>query len=253
MCKCKNVEIGTYTNQVMLDPPEFMLPLKNCLGEIKPVQKISIDRCISNQVKELWDNGIPTTGCCCGHNANLGYIGIYTEDLEKCNKLGYTTQRKHNILSEVNLKPVDSLYVGLSKGEVCNRGECDGIIEAYEKEGGCSCHSSAPCSYCTTQTEHCPVCGWSADEQQSEPYKGVSSSFGYVYRTDKERYDVLKDGEFGYIHVISGAPSVTRIKGKHNGLTREEIFRKVGCADKYSMAQMKFYSKTEFELTYFSD
>ena len=47
--------------------------------------------------------------------------------------------------------------------------------------------------------------------------------------------------------------TVTHIKGKHNGLSREEIFRRVGCADRKSMARMKMYDDKEFELTYFND
>ena len=38
MYNCKNVEVGTYENQVLLNAPDFMLPLKNCLGEIKEIE-----------------------------------------------------------------------------------------------------------------------------------------------------------------------------------------------------------------------
>lgn len=60
---------------------------------------------------------------------------------------------------------------GTKKGEMCNRNGCTGIIEEGEKEGCCSCHINPPCSYCTTQTEYCPVCGWSAEDEQNEYLK----------------------------------------------------------------------------------
>lgn len=53
---------------------------------------------------------------------------------------------------------------GLLKGETCNRDGCTGIIDATDKDGCCSCHINPPCSYCTTQTEFCPVCGWDVND-----------------------------------------------------------------------------------------
>ena len=122
------------------------------------------------------------------------------------------------------------LIKGVFKGELCNRGGCTGVIEAYDKEGCCSCHISAPCSYCITQTEYCPKCGWSAEEEQHSYEEGFSKRYcanatPYVCKTDEQLFKELPDGEFGYIYVVSGTPSVTRLRGKHNGLTREEIFR----------------------------
>lgn len=42
MCKCINVGIGSYSNQEILDVPEFMYPIIDCLGNVKPTQKICI-------------------------------------------------------------------------------------------------------------------------------------------------------------------------------------------------------------------
>ncbi len=61
-----------------------------------------------------------------------------------------------------------SLY-GFTKGEVCNRYGCKGIIEEGAKEGdGCSCHIHPPCSYCMESVEYCPECGWDAQEERDE-------------------------------------------------------------------------------------
>lgn len=63
---------------------------------------------------------------------------------------------------------------GYSKGERCNRENCTGIIEEYEKEGSCSCHSNPPCGYCTEPNSYCNKCGWDAKEEQYEYDKVVS-------------------------------------------------------------------------------
>jgi hypothetical protein len=52
-----------------------------------------------------------------------------------------------------------AVYEGFTKGEICNRNGCDGIIE-HERDGGCSCHINPPCSYCTDDGAYCPKCGW---------------------------------------------------------------------------------------------
>ncbi len=57
---------------------------------------------------------------------------------------------------------------GLSKGEKCNREGCVGVIDEYDKDGCCSCHTNPPCSYCTEPNSYCESCGWSAKEDQDE-------------------------------------------------------------------------------------
>ena len=88
MCNCKNVKIGTYENQVKLDAPKHMLPLTNCLGEVKE-PFICIDKCLEDEIKGLWAHGIHTIGCCCGHNIRCGYIQVIDSDIEKMLIRGY--------------------------------------------------------------------------------------------------------------------------------------------------------------------
>ncbi len=64
-CSCVNVIPQTYENQVLLKAPDFM-----------PKNIYSIDACIKDEVQMLWDAGIETTGCCCGHGSHIAYIGI---------------------------------------------------------------------------------------------------------------------------------------------------------------------------------
>ena len=88
MCNCKNIKIGTYANQIKLDAPKHMLPLTNCLEEVKQ-PFICIDRCLESEIKYLWSKGIHTIGCCCGHNVRLGYIQVIDSDVEKMLILDY--------------------------------------------------------------------------------------------------------------------------------------------------------------------
>jgi len=57
--------------------------------------------------------------------------------------------------------------LGYLKGDLCNREGCIGIIDEFEKDGCCTCHTGhPPCSYCTTDASYCPVCGWNAIDEQ---------------------------------------------------------------------------------------
>lgn len=71
------------------------------------------------------------------------------------------------LIKHFDLKLEDRDF-GVCEGEYCLRDGCKGVIEASPKDGGCSCHLSAPCDYCTKQTEYCPICNWSAEKQQME-------------------------------------------------------------------------------------
>ena len=144
---------------------------------------------------------------------------------------------------------------GYSKGELCNRNGCNGIIEEPPKEGCCTCHINPPCSYCTTQTAYCPECGWSAEDEENaylEKHAKAQTPFVYHYKTDQQLFDELKDGEFGYVRLDSGR-SFIRLKGKHPGMTNKEIFEKLNVYENPNMPRMKYKDANVFELTYFCD
>lgn len=148
---------------------------------------------------------------------------------------------------------------GVLEGEICGRDGCNGIIKELPKDGCCSCHISPPCSYCETQTEFCPACGWSAQEDQIE-YDNMMHEF-YLknppkqikYKTDKQLYDELEDGKFGYVRVASGGHTICRLKGKHPNMSRSDIYSKIGIQENPNMPRMVNFSCKEFELTYFCD
>lgn len=78
MCKCKNVQIGSYDNQINLYAPEWSRH-----------EFIGIDRCIAKEIINLWSLGIITTRCCCGHNKVDSYIGVSDEFIPIMKELGY--------------------------------------------------------------------------------------------------------------------------------------------------------------------
>lgn len=76
-CNCINVEIGSYNNSVVLQKPFGSRGL------------VSIDKCIASEVQMLWEIGIETTGCCCGHNKVDAYIGVIDRDIPIMKRMGY--------------------------------------------------------------------------------------------------------------------------------------------------------------------
>jgi hypothetical protein len=82
MCNCVNVRIQSYSNQTVLDYPEWF-------KSSKKVRSAGIDNCILEEIKSLWEAGIQTLESCCGHNQADGYICVVEEHIEKMEALGY--------------------------------------------------------------------------------------------------------------------------------------------------------------------
>ena len=97
--------------------------------------------------------------------------------------------------SEVYCEVKESLVKGYSKGELCNRNGCKGIIEEYDKEGGCSCHINPPCSYCTEPKTYCGDCDWDAreeyDKHQMDAYKKTETFIGKLSKEFDEERDLF--------------------------------------------------------------
>ena len=95
MCKCKNVDMGSYARQTTLWNP-FTSDL------------VDIDTCLVQEIAELWYHNIETIECCCGHNTSAPYIAIHKNEWSesKMKELGY----------EVYPHESNSLYVPQSIG-----------------------------------------------------------------------------------------------------------------------------------------
>jgi len=103
MCNCINVKMGSYDNQVELPRPKCMIGRAE--GSPNP-KTICIDKCIAEEIQYLWSCGIRTTGCCCGHNIQEGYIGVIDKDIGFMKKSGYKILiDKQNLKEERNFIP----------------------------------------------------------------------------------------------------------------------------------------------------
>lgn len=72
---CHNVDFGTYKNAVGIQSPSGKL--------------VTVDICMIPEIKWLWDQGIETIECCCGHGKADGYIATTESDRIKMDALGY--------------------------------------------------------------------------------------------------------------------------------------------------------------------
>jgi len=81
MCKCKDIEFGSYKRQVSMKDP-FNSRKRNDGW-------VCVDVCICQEIAELWLLEIPTIESCCGHNKKDGYIMVNKKDKVKMIKLGY--------------------------------------------------------------------------------------------------------------------------------------------------------------------
>lgn len=88
------------------------------------------------------------------------------------------------------------LSEGYSKDETCNRNDCKGIINEYEKEGSCSCHINPPCGYCTEPNAYCETCGWDAKEEQYEYEKQQIEAYKKneaYYEKQRKEFDEARE------------------------------------------------------------
>lgn len=65
--------------KISIVPPKNFIKY-NTTNEYKKI--IQIDFCLKQEIQYLWEQGIRTTGCCCGHGRNLGFIQVLDEDID---------------------------------------------------------------------------------------------------------------------------------------------------------------------------
>lgn len=81
-------EVTRFAQQIVLELPKWFEYRLWRLSQGYP-PTVCVDPCIVDAVKELWLQGIETTGCCCGHNNMPAWAGITEKHFEKALKLGY--------------------------------------------------------------------------------------------------------------------------------------------------------------------
>jgi hypothetical protein len=111
--KCKDV-IGTGNCSYAI-----YLPWKVSFNGRK-IKCVAIDKCLLPEILQLWEQGIKTTGCCCGHDKLKPYIGVREDCIDKMKTLGYEVQfNPHNPEGEDSFAPKTKLEYGINK----NNGE----------------------------------------------------------------------------------------------------------------------------------
>lgn len=90
MCKCfGGAVVGSYKNQEVIKAPKRLVR-PYIPEDDREYVDLSIDKCLVEEIKMLHSKGIHTTGCCCGHNEQLPYIGVLSdESVEAMFELGY--------------------------------------------------------------------------------------------------------------------------------------------------------------------
>lgn len=63
-------------------------------SERKP-KYVSIDKCLLPELLSLWEQGIHTTGCCCGHAKLPPFISVRESDILRMESLGYEHGLNH--------------------------------------------------------------------------------------------------------------------------------------------------------------
>lgn len=76
MCNCKNVDVGSFDNQIEIDHPSLLHP-------------IMVDTCIAEEVIMLLHKGVKTVASCCGHNKTIPSIMVAPESVKRMEALGY--------------------------------------------------------------------------------------------------------------------------------------------------------------------
>lgn len=92
--KCGEIGFGTYNCAYNIQVPwKCKFPWEN--EDQRTLKLVSIDKCLLAEVQGLWERGIKTTGCCCGHgDAFAAFIGVAEEHIAEMKSLGYTV--RHN-------------------------------------------------------------------------------------------------------------------------------------------------------------
>ena len=107
MMKCADIQFGTGECAYNIHQP--------WLVEGKPYMA-NIDKCLLPEILRLWEIGIKTTGCCCGHGKpemQPPYIGVREEYIGQMKAMGYEVQpNKHNPGAEDSFKPKTKLVYG---------------------------------------------------------------------------------------------------------------------------------------------
>jgi len=87
--QCSDIRFGTYSCAYNITLPYLVKYEWEDDTRLQPMT-VSIDKCLLREILNLWDKGIKTTGCCCGHgDADMAFIEVKDEFIKSMKDLGY--------------------------------------------------------------------------------------------------------------------------------------------------------------------
>jgi len=105
---CKDIDFGTYYCSYSIYLP-WKVKFKWENIDSSRWQCVEIDKCLLPEILKLWEMGIKTTGCCCGHgDSSKAFISVQNEFISKMLDLGYITALG-------GFKPKTKLKYGVSR------------------------------------------------------------------------------------------------------------------------------------------
>lgn len=86
------------------------------VGDDNPRGKmVNVDKCLLPEILKLWERGIKTTGCCCGHGLPepyAPYIGVKSEYCAAMIALGYIKKVNPDEYDQNEFIPITTLVYG---------------------------------------------------------------------------------------------------------------------------------------------
>lgn len=80
--ECSDIRFGTYACAYNVMVPWY--------GDDSKTHMAAIDKCMLHEVVWLWEHGIRTTGCCCGHGKpDMAFISVRPNCILRMKELGY--------------------------------------------------------------------------------------------------------------------------------------------------------------------
>ncbi|MCT6925292.1 hypothetical protein [Metasolibacillus sp.] len=80
-------EFGIYDAMVVLEFPDHVYAING--GYYTTKDSCAVDVCMVDEIQYLWQQGIVTTGCCCGHGITDAMINVADCSIQKMIELGY--------------------------------------------------------------------------------------------------------------------------------------------------------------------
>lgn len=87
--KCSDIPFQTYECAYRIYLPwKCKFPWED--DSKKEEKLVAVDKCLLSEILELWEMGIKTTGCCCGHgDISKAFIGVHPLHVKTMKEMGY--------------------------------------------------------------------------------------------------------------------------------------------------------------------